>query len=244
MSLASKFRILHPGSGEQSAKRVGLDQAPEPLSGAPMPQEPHPISEAVGGQLRPAGLGPGEQMEGRLKQGPWSLPRSGVGPERVECGRTGIVLCQGLLDGHPPSPSVGCKRDTPSAQGAPRRVSASGTPLNDLGPGGAILKTRDDDGLNHLQQVMPKTEEEAGQERNRVTTGFTEPALDVHWVHGSRRDRLAQIKAMPDEELDGLTVRADFRARECELGEMVNVHLDRAMKFGYNDHVLRPALKG
>jgi hypothetical protein len=28
------------------------------------------------------------------------------------------------------------------------------------------------------------------------------------------------------------------------LREMIDVHLDRTMKFGYNDHVLRPALKG
>lgn len=240
MCQASAFRIRRSGGRAQSAKRVGSDETCEPRSGPPVPEKAQPIGEAVGLHFRPVRLGPGEQMEGSLQQGPGRIIGTRVLAEGIERGRSGVVPGQRALDRCPPGRGLGREGATPSTKGAARRVAAGRAAPLDLGPGGAVFKAGNDDGLNYFQQVMPIAEEEAGQEGERVTTGFTQPAFDGDRVHRGRREGLAPIKPMADEELSSLTVRTDFGTGEDKLGEMSDVLLDRTMEFGYNDHARSP----
>lgn len=210
------------------------------MAGTPVPEKAHPICEAVGSHFGPTGLGPGEQMECGLEQSAGGVAWPRVFTQRIERGGTGIVLGQGLLDPSPPSRSVLGKGDAPAAERAERRVSAIGATLNNLGPGGAVFKADDDDQLNHGEEIMPIAEEETGQEGDGAVAGFAQPTFNPDAVHRGRSDRSAEVEAVPDEEMDRVTVRADVGSGKHELRKMVDVLMDKTVELGYNDHARSP----
>jgi hypothetical protein len=236
----SVLRILRSGVAAQSAKRVGLNQASEPLARPPVPEEAQPIGEAVGDHFRPAGLGPGEEVERGLEQGTRGLARPGVFAERIEQGRTGIVLGQSLEERTQPGGGLGGERAAPTAHGARCRRSFHSTTPRDPSPGGSVFKSRDDHQLNHLEEVVAKAQQETRQQREGLVARFAVPALDEHPVDLRGTEGLADVEPMGDEEPEGVAVGADLGTGKHQLSKMIHILVDRAAKLGYNHHRLQP----
>ena len=164
---------------------------------------------------------------------------AGVFAERIQDGRTGIVLRQGLLDSGPPGGRVGSEGDTP-APGRPRgRCAFHRAAPCDLVPGRPVFKACDNNLLDHVEEIVPIAEEETGEERERAATRLTQPPLDPHPVRLRRAERLARVEPVADEERDGVAVQTHFGTGKVELPEMIQV-LDKGAKLGYNDHGWSP----
>ena len=83
---------------------------------------------------------------------------------------------------------------------------------------------------------MSKTQQETGQQRERVMTPFAIPAFDPDAVDLGRTEWFAQVEPVTDEEIDRVAVRTNLGTGEDELGELINVLMDMTVEFDYNDH--------
>jgi len=221
---------------------VGLDQASQTLPRPPVPQEAQPIIAAVVTDFTPVRLRPGEEMERGVQERARGVAGTGVCAERIKRGRTGIVVRQGLLNRRPPGRGVLGEGDAPAVDRPRGWQARAGAAPRDLGPGRAVFKPGDDDGLDDLEQIVAVAEHEAGQEGGRVLTHLAKPALDGDNVVLGERTRLAGVEAMPDQDMDGPTMGTYFGTGKVELCEMIQV-FDNGANFDYNDHAREPGPK-
>ena len=77
--------------------------------------------------------------------------------------------------------------------------------------------------LNYLEQVVTIAEHETGQERESEITRRAMPAPDPDAMEPGRAERFAWVEPVPDEDIDRVTVGADFRTEKVALGKKVDV---------------------
>ena len=238
----SGYSIRRSGVVGKPTNRVGLDQASQTLPRAPVPQETQAIIAAVVTDFTPVRLCPGEEMERGVQERARGVAGTGVCAERIKRGRTGIVLRQSLLDHRPPGGCVLGEGDAPAVDRPRGWQARAGAAPRDLGPGRAVFKPGDDDGLDDLEQIVAVAEHEAGQEGGRVLTRLAKPAFDGDNVVLGESTRLAGIEAMSNQDMDGSTMGTDFGTGKVELCEMIQV-FDNGTKLDYNDHAREPGPK-